>query len=466
LPVREYLRILQRNWILIVLMMMVGAGSTAAYSLTQQPQYESTTKVYVSTQSSGTVADLQQGNTFTQQAVKSYADLVSTPIVLDPVIDKYSLNMDATELAQSVTATAPLDTVIISITAVDRSAKDSALLANAIGSSLTDVVDKLVPKSADGTAQVQISTVQRAEVPATPSSPNVPVNIVVGLVLGLLIGIGAAALREALDNKVRNPRDVELISTSPLLGSTTFDPKAAERPLVVRDDPRSPRAEAYRSLRTNLRFLEFGGEAKSLVITSSVASEGKSSTSSNLAIALADAGSSVCLVDADLRRPRLAKYLGLEDAAGLTDILIGRADLEDVLQPWGRGNMAVLPAGMQPPNPSELLGSAAMTALVQRLEQTFDVVIIDAPPLLPVTDAAILARSCGGAILVASAGKVHKNQLKTAMTKLDAVGARTFGVVMTMLPPRGADSYGYGTYTYKYGDELPSESMLLRQAND
>jgi len=459
LPVhlRDYLRILQRNWLIIAMITLVSVGTAAAYSIAQSPLYEASTKVFVSTQSSGTVSELQQGNSFTQQAVKSYADLVTTPIVLDPVIEQYGLDQTAAEFAENVTATAPLDTVIIEVTVKDRSGADAATLANAVAESFSTAVAGLVPESADGTAQVQISTVQSATTPLRPSSPNVPLNLVGGLFAGLLVGLGTTILRQALDNRVRSLRDVELLTTTPILGGISYDPKAAARPLVVRDEPRSPRAEAYRSLRTNLQFLDFGGDAHSLVITSSVASEGKSSTSSNLAIAMADAGAKVAIIDADLRRPRLAEYLGLEGAVGLTDVLIGRADLSDVLQRWGGRNMYVLPAGSVPPNPSELLGSTAMTALIRRLEQEFDTVVIDAPPLLPVTDAAILARSTRGAIVVASAGKVHKNQLKTAITALESVGAHILGIVVTMLPVRGADAYGYGHYGYTYGDDVPAE---------
>jgi capsular exopolysaccharide synthesis family protein len=228
-----------------------------------------------------------------------------------------------------------------------------------------------------------------------------------------------------------------------------YDAKAPKRPLIVQDDPRSPRAEAFRTLRTNLQFVDAGdGGSRSFVITSAMESEGKSSTASNLAIALDNAGHKVIVVDADLRRPKLAQYMGLEGAVGLTDLLIGRADIEDAVQQWGRGGLHVLPAGSIPPNPSELLGSAAMQSLIQRLENEFDYVLFDAPPLLPVTDAAVLSKSAGGAILVVAAGKTHRSQLSAAVTTLENVGARLFGFVLTMLPAQGPHAYGYQQYGY------------------
>src|SRR5690606_36194033 len=199
-------------------------------------------------------------------------------------------------------------------------------------------------------------------------------------------------LRHVLDTRVRSERDVELITDTAVIGGIVFDPKAATRPLIVQDDPRSPRAESFRTLRTNLQFLEVGQEGRTFVVTSSVQGEGKSTTTANLAIALADSGARVLLVDTDLRRPKIASYMGLEGSVGLTDLIIGRATPADVIQPWGRGRLSVLPAGTIPPNPSELLGSAAMGRLIESLRKDFDVILFDAPPLLPVTDAAILSR--------------------------------------------------------------------------
>jgi capsular exopolysaccharide synthesis family protein len=254
---------------------------------------------------------------------------------------------------------------------------------------------------------------------------------------------------------------VEQVTDVPILGGIVFDPKAKERPLIVHVDPRSPRAESFRTLRTNLQFLDVGRTDRSFVVTSSIESEGKSTTGANLAIALADAGSRVLLVDADLRRPKVADYMGLEGAVGLTDVLIGRAELKDVIQQWGRGKLFVLPAGKIPPNPSELLGSARMTHFIGEFNRTFDVVIFDSPPLLPVTDAAILAKNVGGAIIIVAAGRTHKNQLKGAVASLNNVGAPISGLVLTMLPTKGPDAYGYGHYGYGYGygygDEIAAE---------
>ncbi|ANP71449.1 polysaccharide biosynthesis tyrosine autokinase [Cryobacterium arcticum] len=452
MELRDYIRILRKSWVLIVLFTLVGAGLAAAYSLTLTPKYSATAKVFVSTQGTGTTSELQQGSTFTIQRVKTYSSLVATPIVLLPVIAKLELGITSDQLASRITASAPLDTSIIDITVTDEDPVRAAKTANSISQSLTAVVEEIeAPAAVDAISPVKLTRAQEATVPSKPVSPNVPLNIVLGTLVGLALGVGLAVLRETLETRVRNEHDVEGVTQVPILGGIVFDPRARDRPLIVHVDPRSPRAESFRTLRTNLQFLDVGRTDRSFVVTSSIESEGKSTTGANLAIALADAGSRVLLIDADLRRPKVAEYMGVEGAVGLTDLLIGRAELDDLIQPWGKAQLFVLPAGQIPPNPSELLGSARMSHFIGEFNRMFDVVIYDTPPLLPVTDAAILAKNVGGAIIVVAAGRTHKNQLKGAISALDNVGAPISGLVLTMLPTKGPDAYGYGRYGYGYG---------------
>jgi capsular exopolysaccharide synthesis family protein len=198
-------------------------------------------------------------------------------------------------------------------------------------------------------------------------------------------------------------------------------------------------------------------------MTSSLAQEGKSTTTANLGLALASTSSNILVVDADLRRPKLAGYLGLEGAVGLTDVLLGRVDVGDVVQRWGKTNLYVLPAGRIPPNPSELLGSARMKKLISVLEEQFDYVLYDAPPLLPVTDAAVLSKSTTGSLVIVASGRTHKNQLKSAVAAIEQVGSRVGGIVMTMVPTKGPDAYAYGRYGYGYyGEEQGDDRKKKR----
>jgi succinoglycan biosynthesis transport protein ExoP len=445
----DYLRILRKRWIVIVTFALLGVASAAAVTIVITPKYEASTLVYVQVQSTGSIGELAQGSTFIQNQVKSFAEVVRTPRVLEPAIKSLGLGQTSNQLAESISASAPLDTVNIEIIVTRDSPTEAATIANAVTASFRQVVAEITAtQSAAPVSQVSVSVLSDATVPSSPVSPSVVLNLVVGFILGTALGLGIAILRELLDTKIRSERDVVAITDSPIIGGISYDPGAVERPLIVQDDPRSVRAEAFRTLRTNLQFLDIESGAKSFVVTSSIPSEGKTTTAANLAIALADSGAQVVLIDADLRRPKLADYMGIEGAVGLSDVLIARADISDVLQPWGRGNLNVLPAGALPPNPSELLGSRAMAGLIRSLEAEFDVVILDLPPLLPVTDAALVSKITRGALVVVAAGRTNKGEFAGAVAALDNVGASVAGVILTMLPTRGPDAYGYGRYGY------------------
>lgn len=462
----SYIRILRKNWLVIVLMTTIGLASSTAYSVTRTPIYESTSTVFVSTQAGSTAAELQQGSTFTQARINTYVGLVGTPVVLDAVIDDLDLAETAESLASSVRASAALNSTLITITVSSDDANSAARIANEVAVSLAEAVPMLEPAAEDGSSPVRLTRVRDAQPAAVPSSPNTPLNVLLGALLGLGAGVLLAAVRTKLDTRIRTPRDAEQVTGAPSIGAIAFDNKARERPLIVHADPLSPRAESFRALRTNLQFLDMGGRA-SFVITSALPSEGKSTTTINLAIALSDAGKRVALVDTDLRKPKVAEYLGIEGGAGLTDVLIGRAKVNEVMLPWGSRSLYVLASGKVPPNPSELLGSPQMSTLLSMLERDFDVVLCDAPPLLPVTDAAILARATSGALMVIAAGRSTKHQLAKATEALTLVGAKLAGFVMSMVPTKGPDSYydsyGYG-YGYGYGYAVEPEVKRRRRA--
>ncbi|MFU8945151.1 polysaccharide biosynthesis tyrosine autokinase [Mycetocola zhadangensis] len=464
LDLRDYFRVLRKGLWIIVASIFVGVGAAAAVSFLQTPLYSATAKVFVSTQSAGTVSDLVQGNAFSVQRVRTYSDLVSTPLVLSPVIRQLDLDITPELLAKRIMASAPLDTSIIAITVNDTDPERAAAIANSASQNLAAVVQDVESPALEGAiSPVKLTRAQEATVPVNPASPKIPLYLLIGAAAGLVAGILIATLRETLETRIRNESDLKQLTDVAVLGGIGFDPNAKANPLTVHADPQSRRAESFRTLRTNLSFLEVARADRSFVITSSIQSEGKSTTGANLAIALADAGFRVLLVDADLRRPMVANYLGLEGAVGLTDVLIGREELHDVMQPWGLAGLFVLPAGHVPPNPSELLGSVRMSQLIKELNEDFDVVLFDSPPLLPVTDAAILAKKVGGTIMVVAAGRTHKNQLKGALAALANVGAPVSGIVLTMLPTKGANAgyeLRYGAYEY---EQPPTKHAKLRR---
>nr|WP_083510596.1 polysaccharide biosynthesis tyrosine autokinase [Pseudarthrobacter sulfonivorans] len=443
MDLRDYLRILRRNWILVVAATLAGLLVGGVFSVLAKPIYKADTELFVATHSSGSVQELLQGNTFTQARVQSYVKTVGSPLVLQPAIDSLGLETTPAQLSRVVTASSDLDTVLINITVEDGSPVRAAATAEAVATSLIRAVDSLERPKTGGTSPVSLSIIKPAVAPDAPSSPNTRLNLLLGLVVGLALGIGLSVLRTLTDTRIRGEADMRNITDAPLLGGISFDAEATKKPLLTQVAPQSPRAESFRQLRTNLQFANVSGHAKTVLITSSLPGEGKSTTATNLAIALAQAGESVCLIDADLRRPMVGDYMGIDASAGLTTALVGLADVDDLLQPWGDDNLFILASGQIPPNPSELLGSTEMKQLIMRLEQAFDTIIIDAPPLLPVTDAAVLSQHVGGVVLVVGTQKLKHQDLVKSIAALQLVGSNLLGVVLNRLPPKGPDAYSY-----------------------
>jgi capsular exopolysaccharide synthesis family protein len=446
---QDYLSIFRKRWRLIVLTCVLAVAAAAIYILVTPKKYESSTQFFISTSGSNDSGQLLQGNTFTQERVKTYSQLLTTPIVLAPVAAEVGPPGTTPEqIARTISASVPPDTVLIDVSVTDVDPSRATRIADSLSRSFPTTVNTLESVAAGTSSPVKVTVVQPATTDSTPVSPKPVRDLALGLFFGLILGLGLAVLRDILDTRVKSERDLKAVSDRTVIGAIPFDGDAGDHPLIVQADPRSARAEAFRSLRTNLRFVDAANHPRSVVVTSSTQGEGKSTTVANLALALAEVGSRVCLVDADLRRPRLLQYMGLEGSIGLTDVLIYRADLSEVLQPFGRTTLTVMGAGQIPPNPSELLGSQTMIDTLRDLEARFDHVLIDAPPLLPVTDAAILSTLVGGAIVVVGAGIVTREQLRKAMESIDAVRGRTLGIVMNRLPR--SEAIAYGEYRYQF----------------
>jgi len=471
----EYLRVIRRYWLMVSLAAVLGVLCGGLASAFMPPKYHAAVQIYVSVRGeSQVVGDLAQGSTIARQSVSTYAAVAKTDSVLAPVIDELDLDTTPSSLASSLESSAPANQSLVNIVATDQDAKNAANIANAVGKSLKNIVEnELEASTAKGQPSlVSLNVVQPASVPNSPVSPKIPLNLLIGGVIGLLAGIAIAILRSKLDTRIHSIKDIEELSEIPILGGTVFDPDADKFPLVVHSSPRSPRSESFRTLRTNLQFLTVKtpdqSTARSFVISSASPNEGKSTTASNIALALAETGSRVLLVDADLRRPSIAKLMGLEGGAGLTDILIGKVEIGDVVQQWGTNELYVLPSGKIPPNPSELLGSSAMEDFLHVANEYFEYIIIDSPPILLVTDAAVVGKWTDGILLVAASGSTRKQALSGAISSLSTAGARLKGMIVTMLPTKGPDRNLYGAYG-AYGDyslNLSSENeAFIASAN-
>jgi capsular exopolysaccharide synthesis family protein len=450
----------------ILITTLIVIGLAAVWTATQTKQYASTTKFFVSVSGSNNAA-LQQGSTFTQERVKSYASLLTTPRALNPVVEQLGDGTTATDLSEQLTVMTPPETVILEVSVTDASPEHAQKIAEAIGETFPEVVSEVErPEGSNKASPIKVSLVEPASTSTIPISP-VPVrNLALGLVLGLLLGVGLAMLRHLLDTTVRTDDDVEEITDEPIIGAVHFDPRAGKEPLIVQSDPSSPRSEAFRAVRTNLMFVDAANHPRTILLTSSIPGEGKSTTIANLALTLAKSGSSVCLIEADLRRPRLLEYLGLEGSAGLTDVLIDRAQLDDVLQPYGEDTVEVIGAGAIPPNPSELLASDAMSRVLTQLSARFDYVLIDTPPVLPVTDAVVLSTKVDGVIVLVGTTIVRKEQLDATLESLKAVDNTMLGLVLNRVSHKSSGGYGSGYYGYYDPESHPTSRTARRKGTD
>ncbi|MCU1596081.1 MAG: Protein-tyrosine kinase [Frankiales bacterium] len=432
---------------------LVALTAAIGVTLSSTKIYTAKSQLFVSVPESGSGGDgangLVSNSQFSQQRVKSYVSVITSIRTGSLVKADLGLDESAGTIASKVAASAPLDTVLINVSVKDSDPARAMAIANSVGTVFPGLVDQLEKPRAGGTSPISVKVSQSAELPTVPTSPRPKLNLALGLLVGLAVGVGGAVLRETLDTSVKGPDHAQELVGAPVLGAISYDADASKKPLVVVHAPSSVRAEAFRQLRTNLQFVDIEHPLRSVVITSSVPGEGKSTTTCNLAITLAQAGLQVVLVEGDLRRPRIADYMGMEGAVGLTSVLLGRTSLEDALQPWGDGALQVLASGPLPPNPSELLGSQGMQDLLRQLEGRADIVLIDAPPLLPVTDAAVLGTLTSGLVMLIRSNQTRREQVARAVATVNAVGATLLGGVLNMVPTRGPDAYSYG-YGYGY----------------
>ncbi|WP_206498697.1 polysaccharide biosynthesis tyrosine autokinase [Rhodococcus sp. KRD175] len=458
MEIQDYLKILKARWIIIAVTVVVAILGALGASLLTTPLYESSARMFVSTSGGATVSETYQGNLTSQQLVASYSELATSDALAARVLNVLPLGgMSAAQLASKVKASSTPDTVLFNLTVTDPSPERARDIANAMATELTEQVRELETPANGGDPAAGVKTFQQAEASSTPVSPKTKRNLALGAAVGLLLGIALAVLRDRLDNTIKGRREIEAISGKALVGTIPFDKERKAHPAVdFQDLTQSASAEAFRELRTNLQFLEVDHPPRVIVVTSAIPSEGKTTTAVNLAVALAEAGHHVALVEGDLRRPRVSKYMGLIGSVGMSTVLAGQATVEEVLQPTKYEGLQAMASGPIPPNPSELLGSEASRALLVELRSRFDYVIVDGAPLLPVTDSAVLTTHADGALLVTRYGHTKSNELARAIGNLETIGARVLGVVLALTPSKKGDMYSY-SYNYTADTNLPRQ---------
>ncbi len=444
MTVSKYLSILRSSWKLIAGCALIGAIIAAVLSFAATPLYKSSTNLFFYISGGDSTQQLLQGSTYAQNQVQSFALLATQPVVLEPVIKDLKLDTTPVALAKQVSTTVPLDTVLLQISVVDTAPNQAAQIANGIGAQLSKTVSAMSPSatsSSNSAVTVKATTVSPATPPPFPFSPQKKMNIALGLFGGLVVGVIWSLIRALLSSRVNTVERVAEITDVPVIGQL---PGAPTRDRVeLSQATHGPRAEAVSALATNFDYVNVKRRVKSLVVTSSLAEEGKTSTSLSLALALST-NLRVVLIDADLRRPTLAEATGLDGSVGLSTLLAGKATLDDVVQPWQRDRLSVITAGGVPPNPPMLLASELMTDLLAELRDRYDLVIIDAPPLLPVSDAAILGQETSGCLLVVNARSSRRSDVQQSLRTLELAGATPLGIVLNEV--KVAEGRAYGSY--------------------
>jgi succinoglycan biosynthesis transport protein ExoP len=459
MELRDYLRVARKRAWLIVVATVVCGGCALAASLGTIPVYQGTAKLIVvaKTDPDGGVTSAYEGALLSQQLVKSFAQILESRTIAQTALRLDPQPFSAAELQQNVHAEPVTGTLLIHLSVQDTNAVRARRLTNSVARAFMDTVPRLQSGSA-----LRVSMVEPALTPSAPIKPRTRLNVALALLLGLTLGVGLAFLREFLDRSVKAPRELEAAIDSPVIG--TIPPfKANKHRIPVAEQPRTAVAEAFRKLRTNFAFLGVDRESQCYVITSPSAGDGKSTVAANLAIALAQTGQRVAVIDADLRKPSIHKLFRLSPQVGTTTVLLDRASVHDAIQHHTSDLPDVLTAGQLPPNPSELLGSRRMEELLGALKATYEVVLVDCPPLLPVTDPMVVSRFADGVLLVIRAGVTTRDQAEAAKAACAKAGAKIFGAVLNASPVVEGDQpadYSYYGETKRAATNFATDAGL------
>ena len=483
MTILEFFRTTRANLWLLIIGIIVGAVAGFGYASLQPKVYAASSSGYVTVGESGTV-DVLSGSSAAKERARSYAAIVSSEAVAQRIKQKNAdlSNLSTGQIRASLSASAGENAALITVSAKASSPKNAQLLANSALQATADYIHEIeqnpgnaqtlvngdnnaaAATSANGNT-VRVIPLNNASVNPPLVSPNYQQNTLMGAGIGLVLVYVAIFLRRALDQRIRTRDDATKATGTSILGVLPVSEDLSEENIVNGDTDDHIAQESIRQLRTNLRFVNVDTPPRSFIVTSAVPGEGKSTVSLSLARSLADAGSPVILIDADLRRPTVAKKLKLDAKVGLTQVLAGQVEIANAVHQLGDSNLFVLPAGRIPPNPSELLGSDKMRQFI---------VVVDVPPLLPVTDASLLSNSVDGVILVASIGRSHREQMTEASNVLKKVNANLFGLVLNRAPRKGlgnsyygfgyASTYvGYATY-YGYGKDGDKKSSKSKSS--
>lgn len=429
MEIRDYLRMLRRGWPAVVLITTIFVGIAASYLVLAPKRYDATTVLFVSAANPKSISDLQQSAQFSATAAITYAEIIDSVTVLGPVAERLRPQMEVDDLADMVESTVREETTLIDVTISGTERRQVATIANAVGLSASQIIPAL-EETASGRDLVRLEQIRFAVEPIRAASPKPSRTIALGFVVGLFVGLAVTIVAQTLDSRIRHVEEVGQLADVPLLAAVPRLRRSHRRSLVVRDRPSSEAGEAFRTLRTNINVLG-SRDRPSLLVTAVTGDRDGAQVPVNLAWTLAQTGQQVLLVDLDLRRSTVGDMLGMQPATGISDVLAGQHDLQDVIRPTEHPRLSVVLSGTAQPSPSELLSAPSMTEILTWMERQYDHVILHAPPLLSYTDAAVVAGIAGGTLVAVAAGSTQAQQLTTALIALTNIRVKPLGLVLT-----------------------------------
>jgi capsular exopolysaccharide synthesis family protein len=450
----ELLAALRRHRWIFALCVLAGLGGGIYHVSSAAKVYRATSSTVISIPTGQGIQDALAGAQLSRQLLGTYSQVATSRKVAERVVQSLGLPESAEDMRAKISAVAEDNTYLIDVSARDEDPVRAASIADAAALALAAEVSELESNKND---PVRAQLLDRAIVPVAPESPRPKRDVAAGLMLGLLAGGSLLVLIEALDRTIKLPAQGTTAFDAPLLG--VVSKRRGGLGLVAATDMRSPEAEAIRAIRTSVRFLDPDHHLQVLLVTSPSEGSGKTTLAANLAISMASGGERVLLIDADLRRASLTELLGLERSVGVSTVIVRTSQLDDSIVQW-QDFIDVLPAGVHPPNAAELLGSEAMAQVLQTVAGRYDMVVIDAPPVLPVTDPVVLSTQADGVIMVVRYGRTSRGGAAEASRRLVAVGARVAGFVLNAVPHSESQVY-YSTYGYEPG---PFERRRMRKA--
>lgn len=526
--IRWYIGVLWRwVWLLILVATLSGTATYVVNSATT-PIFQSSTTIMISDAPDAKGTDYNSLLTSTRLAT-TYSQILTTRPMLEKVIQKLRIPTGVGDLKSNVTVKPARDTQLITVQVRDTDPTRAAQIANTLVDVFTaetqrmqasryvdskenlstqiTLLDKQIQETdaaiaalgntaedrakrdrlaaslsqyrqssanllqsfeqvrlAEAQSSSNVVIVDPAQPANTPISPRIGLNTLLAILVGGIVAVGLVLLKEGLDDTVKDPEQLSLYTGVPILGVIADFGTDATGP-IVNTQPRSPVAEAFRTLRTNIGFASVDRPLNTLMVTSASPNEGKSTIISNLGGVLAQSGRRVLLVEGDLRRPTLHKKLGLKNKFGMSTLFVQPGiNLDDVMQGTEFEGLSVLTSGELPPNPAELLGSAKMTEILEQASKHVELVLIDTPPVLAVTDATVMASRVDGVLLVVKAGVTKLGACKQSLEQLRFAGANVVGIVVNSVQLQGS-RYGYAYHGYYYAYSYTSDDVKDSKAS-